>query len=180
MRYTTLIDLREWPELYRNSSIRLLYLHMVLASGYHDHDRDVLRTSIRRLEADCGLTMSAVRNGLRQLEKYKLIVRMKEGWYVRKFIPEQKISRREKTAKEVRDEQLAQARREEKRRDDEQRRQRLLDEQRERTEGEPRFRGQYEAWLKKPDSDARRQWLEREKEHYESLTGTTVKLPWKQ
>ena len=70
MRYTTIIDIRDFPELYRNQNLRLLYLHLVLKSGYHDDDRDQVHTSIRRLGYETGLTVSAVRHGLAMLKKF--------------------------------------------------------------------------------------------------------------
>lgn len=97
MRYTTIIDLTEMPELYKNPNVRLLYLHMVLKSGYHDNDRDWLRASIRRLAADTGLTESATRHALAMLQKAKLIARKDGYWAVRKWIAEQPISARAKS-----------------------------------------------------------------------------------
>lgn len=104
MRYTTIIDIRELPAVYRNQHCRMLYLHLTLASGYHDDDRDQLRTSIRRIAADTGISVSAVRNALKQLEKYGLLTRNGETWSVKKFILEKSITpriRSEKKRKEA-------------------------------------------------------------------------------
>lgn len=86
MRYTTLIDISELPDVYRNKNARLLYMHMVLKSGYHDQDRDVLAMSIRRLASDTGLTLSATRFALAQLEQSGLLKKEAGAWRVKKWI----------------------------------------------------------------------------------------------
>ena len=86
MRYTTVIDISEFPQIYRNLNARLLYIHMALKAGYHDDDRDVCRQSIRNLAADVGITVSAVRNALLQLEKSGLISRGSDCWIVKKWV----------------------------------------------------------------------------------------------
>ena len=86
MRYTTLIDISELPDLYRNKNARLLYMHMVLKSGYHDQDRDQLAMSIRRLASDVGLTISATRFALVQLEQAGLLKKEQGLWRVKKWI----------------------------------------------------------------------------------------------
>ncbi len=101
MRYTTIIDLTEFPALYRSESCRLVYLHLVLRSGYHDHDRDLCGISIRRLAQDTGLTLSAVRCALARLVNAQMIVKQGTLWYVRKFVLEQPITPRAKTAKQA-------------------------------------------------------------------------------
>lgn len=109
MRYTTIIDLREYPELYRNINIRILYLHLVLVSGYHDDDRDQVKTSIRRLAYDCNITLSAARNALRQLSREGLL-RMEDGMYiVTKWTPQKPITSRAKTQDEQQRREAAQA-----------------------------------------------------------------------
>lgn len=86
MRYTTVIDVSEMPEVYRSVNARLLYLHMALKSGWHDDDRDKLRTSLRQLASDCGLTLSATRHAVAVLTKAKLLARDEGGtWHVRKW-----------------------------------------------------------------------------------------------
>lgn len=85
------------PDLYRNLNTRVVYLHLVLKSGYHDNDRDKSTLSIRRLAADSGLTVSAVRNALQQLEKATMIERASDGTTtVRKWILETKPTPRTK------------------------------------------------------------------------------------
>lgn len=99
MRYTTVIDIREIPEVYRNPNIRLLYLHLCLLAGYHDNDRDLVRISIRNLAVSSGLTVSATRHAVAILVKYKLL-RVKGSVYrVRKYIEEGTITPRARTRK---------------------------------------------------------------------------------
>lgn len=100
MRYTTIIDLSEWPALYKNANVRLVYTHLCLKCGYHDYDRDIYSRSLRALAGDCGVSLSACRNALLQLEKYKLIQRQGGLIAVRKWIADQTITARPKTAKQ--------------------------------------------------------------------------------
>ena len=86
MRYTTLIDITEQPDLYRNKNARLLYLHMVLKSGYHDNDRDLLDKSYRILASEVGLTLSATRHAVAQLEAAGLLKKEAGAWRVKKWI----------------------------------------------------------------------------------------------
>lgn len=86
MRYTTLIDITEQPQVYANHHARLLYLHMALRAGYRDEDRDLLAISIRRLAMDCGLSVSATRHALAVLAKAGLIARADKGWRVLKWM----------------------------------------------------------------------------------------------
>lgn len=86
MRYTTVIDITDFPQIYRNIHARLVYIHMALKAGYHDDDRDVCRLSIRNLAADVGISVSATRNALQQLEKSELISRGSDCWIVKKWV----------------------------------------------------------------------------------------------
>lgn len=95
MRYTTIIDLREWPQAYRNTNIRLVYYHLAMVAGYHDYNRDVTEISIRSLSADTGVTISAVRHALRILEGLQLIKRKDGKTFVRKWLAEKKPSPRQ-------------------------------------------------------------------------------------
>jgi len=97
MRYTTIIDLSEFPTVYRNKNVRLVYLHLVLRSGYHDNDRDLIDISIRNLAWSVGLSVSATRHALHILEQARMIKRSGPLWHVRKFIIEQEITPRAKT-----------------------------------------------------------------------------------
>jgi DNA-binding transcriptional regulator YhcF (GntR family) len=103
MRYTTVIDISEITEIYKNPTARLLYLHMSLKAGYHDVDRDLVRLSIRRLSADVGVTVSATRHALHQLERSGLLTREGELWRVKKWVEEQQITTRAKTKREMQD-----------------------------------------------------------------------------
>ena len=99
MRYTTIIDIREIPEVYRNQNVRLLYLHLCLLAGYHDNDRDLVRISVRNLATSSGLTVSATRHAVKILVKWK-ILRVKGSIYrVRKYIEEGTITPRARTRK---------------------------------------------------------------------------------
>lgn len=100
MRYTTIIDLSEFPAVYRNKNVRLVYLHLVLKSGYHDNDRDLIDISIRNLAWAVDLSVSATRHALHILEQARMIKRAGPLWHVRKFIIEQEITPRAKTQKE--------------------------------------------------------------------------------
>lgn len=79
MRYTTVIDISEFRATYKNLNARLLYLHLALKSGYHDDDRDLIATSIRRMASDAGLTVSAVRHALATLERDGLVTKSEDG-----------------------------------------------------------------------------------------------------
>ena len=103
MRYTTIIDISEFPALYRNVNARIIYLHLTLRSGYHDADRDLANVSIRRLALETGVTISATRHALQVLEAHQLIKRQGAAWIVKKWIPEQTITSRPKTEKKRRE-----------------------------------------------------------------------------
>lgn len=94
MRYTTVIDISEYPAIYRNRNARLLYIHMALKAGYHDNDRDLLNTSIRMLAYQSGLTVSAVRHALQVLEGAGLLTRDGLTWRVKKWVLEEKPTSR--------------------------------------------------------------------------------------
>lgn len=100
MRYTTVIDISDIPSVYRNKNTRLVYLHLCLKCGYHDADRDIYDRSLRALAGDCGLSLSAVRNALNQLEQARLVAKHAGVYYIRKWLAEQPITARPKTAKQ--------------------------------------------------------------------------------
>lgn len=106
MRYTTIIDITEYPGLYTNANCRLVYLHLVLRSGYHDDDRDMIKISLRRLAMVTGITVAATRHALAQLAKSGLITRTVSGWQVKKFVMTEEPTKRAKTKREMA-EQLA-------------------------------------------------------------------------
>lgn len=101
MRYTTVIDISEITEIYKNPTVRLIYMHMCLKAGYHDVDRDLVKLSIRRLSADVGVTVSATRHALHQLERVGLLTREGDLWRVKKWVEEQQITTRAKTKREM-------------------------------------------------------------------------------
>lgn len=94
MRYTTVIDISENKELYRNKNCRLLYLHMALKCGYHDEDRDQLDCSLRNLAYAVGITLSACRHALARLQSEGLIEREGELWRVKKWVKSETITSR--------------------------------------------------------------------------------------
>lgn len=85
MRYTTIIDITEFPTVYRNNNAVLLYLHLVLRAGWHDSDRDTLRISFRQLAQAVGMTLSATRHAVRVLTEAKLLQRDGDVWRVKKW-----------------------------------------------------------------------------------------------
>lgn len=98
MRYTTLIDIREIPAVWSCLSAKLLYIHLVLAAGFHDDDRDIVNDSFRGLAAKTGLTLSSVRHAVRVLTDSGLLRRQDDLWIVKKWIPVKKISQRPTSA----------------------------------------------------------------------------------
>lgn len=99
MRYTTVIDIREFPQIYRNNNAKLVYLHLVLVSGYHDEDRDQTPISIRQICYDTGLSLSAVRHSLKVLISAGLLTRSGITWTVKKFVLDKPISPRIRSEK---------------------------------------------------------------------------------
>lgn len=99
MRYTTIIDIREFPQIYRNDHAKLVYLHLVLVSGYHDEDRDQTPISIRQICYDTGLSLSAVRHSLKVLISAGLLSRSGINWTVKKFVLDKPISPRIRSEK---------------------------------------------------------------------------------
>lgn len=84
-RYTTIIDI-SGVSCYRSVSVRLLYLHLCLKAGYHKEDMDVVHSSLVQLAAGSGLTVSAVRHALGQLEAAGLVSREGSALRVVKFV----------------------------------------------------------------------------------------------
>lgn len=101
MRYTTVIDISEIPEIYRNKNVCRLYFHLCLKAGYHDDDRDIIRQSVRGMSYETGLSLSATRNAIAQLLKHGLLEKTSDSLKVRKFVVEMAISRRARTRKEI-------------------------------------------------------------------------------
>lgn len=88
MRYTTIIDITEFPAVYKNHNARLLYLHLVLKSGYHDQDRDLVSMSLRSMAEQAGLTLSATRHAIGQLERAGLLTKEGDRWRAKKWFIE--------------------------------------------------------------------------------------------
>lgn len=101
MRYTTIVDISQMQDIYRNTNLRLVYLHLCLRSGYHDDDRDKIRISIRKLAEEAGLTVSATRHALRRLQADHLLQRDGEVWMVKKYIIDNPPTPRPKVKKTV-------------------------------------------------------------------------------
>lgn len=116
MRYTTVIDISEFPSVYKNPNARLVYLHMALKSGYHAEDKDKLKSSIRRIAMAVGLTVSATRHALAQLEREQLITKTDSGWMVKKWVvetfPEKNQVKKKTAAQEERERQQEKERQE--------------------------------------------------------------------
>lgn len=88
MRYTTIIDITDNSKLWRNDHLLRLYYWLVCKCGYHDDDRDIIKLSIADISAATRLTVSAVRNGLKQLTTAGLLTKLDGGGYkVTKWIP---------------------------------------------------------------------------------------------
>lgn len=85
MRYTTVIDISDDEQLYRNRNAVLVYLHLSLKAGYHDDDRDICRISIRNLAWQLGITVSAARHALRVLTDRQLLTKEGDAWRVKKW-----------------------------------------------------------------------------------------------
>lgn len=95
MRYTTIIDIRDFPSIWKSQSCRQLYLYMTLAAGFEDYNRDEVRDSMRELAYKSGLTLSATRHALKQLARARLVVRRDKTWKVAKWLQSPTISPRE-------------------------------------------------------------------------------------
>ena len=149
MRYTTIIDITEIPELYRNHNARLIYLHLTLKSGYRDNDRDMIKISIRNLAMRTGMSVSATRHALAILTRHHRLSRAGDTWIVRKWIIEDTITPRARTKKQQRAQDAAQYQREQQ----QERQKREDQERRYRTElekaGKTSFMVYYEGLLEK-------------------------------
>lgn len=86
MRYTTIIDITEFPVIWRNPNAARLYFFMAMKCGYHDDDRDVLEMSLRTMAGQTDLTLSAIRNALGQLQKAGLATKDGDTWRVKKWV----------------------------------------------------------------------------------------------
>lgn len=109
MRYTTVIDISEYPTLYGNVHCRILYFHMALKAGYHDEDRDIYRGSIRTLAVQSGLTVSATRHALAVLSRANLLTKVDNGWRVTKWVLTPSITARPKNRTEAAERKAAES-----------------------------------------------------------------------
>lgn len=100
MRYTTIVDIRDLPQIWNNPNITRAYLYLCLSSGYHDTDRDLVHVSVRGLAALTGLSVAASRHALQQLQKAGLITRQGDAWKVVKFVITEAPTTRPKTKRE--------------------------------------------------------------------------------
>lgn len=100
MRYTTLIDISQYP-LYRNTNVRLVYMHLCLRAGYHDEDRDLIAISYRQLASEVGITLSACRHALKVLSSAKLIQQQDGFIWVRKWLQDPVITPRKEVSKKA-------------------------------------------------------------------------------
>lgn len=101
MRYTTVIDISENRQLYANHNAVLVYLHLCLRAGYHDHDRDMVSISIRNLASDIGVTVSACRHAIKLLTAAGLVTRTAGTgtvgtWTVKKWLIDEPPTPRQK------------------------------------------------------------------------------------
>ena len=170
MRYTTIIDITEVPEVYRNHNARLIYLHLVLKSGYRDNDRDMIKISIRNLAMRTGMSVSATRHALTILTRHHLLSRAGETWLVKKWIIEDTITPRARTKKQQTAQNVAQAHRAQQAELDK----RMEQERRERAElqkaGKTSFMLYYESLVEKAqngDIDAKTK-VEKYRDDYEN------------
>lgn len=157
------------PRIYRNQNCRLVYLHLVLRSGWHDHDRDLIDISIRNLAYAAGLTVSATRHALHMLETEGLIKRQGTLWAIKKWIIEDEPTPRARTRTHQKQLEIAAERR---RVQDENERARELEKiqrQKEFEEGKTSFMQWYEYMAKKAaagDAEAQKT-CERNRKAYE-------------
>lgn len=150
MRYTTVIDITEYRQIYKSANCRLVYLHLALRAGYHDDDRDIVDISIRNLAMRVGITVSAARHALAMLEKSGLLTRSGGVMIVRKWCEQKPVTKRQpsqlpadRQAAMADERRRIQERQEEKQRREEQERQDL------ERRGKSSFMVYYEAQLEK-------------------------------
>ena len=177
MRYTTIIDLSEYASLYRNHNVRLVYLHMVLKSGWHDEDRDILDMSIRALAQGAGLSISSVRHALKMLEKSHLVVRQGNVWSVRKWVLQETPTPRPRTIKGKKQIEVSERRAVEQAQLDSKLEQSRIEREKMHAAGKTSFMLYYEALQKKAaagDVDAQ-ELVARHRATYESQTKSMKK-----
>lgn len=67
MRYTTIVDLRDWSLLYRSKNVRLLWLHLSLSAAHEGYSKGYYICTIRGLADEVGLTPGECRHALKLL-----------------------------------------------------------------------------------------------------------------
>lgn len=105
MRYTTIIDITDIPQVYNNINATRVYLHLCLTCGFTADDMDTLRISYRQLAAQLNITLSAVRYSLNLLTRYHLITIEGNIITVRKYLPKAEYKDRPKTQQEFKDQE---------------------------------------------------------------------------
>lgn len=170
MRYTTIIDISQ-SEIYKNVNARLVYLHLCLKAGYHDEDRDLIVVSIRNLAIQVGLTLSATRFAVFQLEKLHLLTHTGSVWRVKKWVDEQSITSRKKTALQAKNEAAAHAAAEARRAEAEKQAEETARREEIRNSGKTPFEQYYEAMIiKAQQGDIHAaEVVEKRKDMYESI-----------
>lgn len=118
-----MIDISEIPTVYRNPNARLLYIHLALKADYRGENLDKARLSLCQLASGAGLTISAVRHGLKVLQHAGLVKRDGDAWAVTKWLQPEPARKRPKTAQEQ--QQLSAAEERQKREDEQERRHQL-------------------------------------------------------
>lgn len=171
MRYTTVIDVTEIADVWRNPNISRLYFFMALKCGYHDDDRDILKISLRSLAAQASLTISATRHALKVLVSLQLVTQEKDAFRIKKFILEQKVTPRARTKQQQEAKNLAEQREAEQRKLD-----KKLEEERRMRGNDELFVKQVEEFIKKPSSITRNSFLKASQERYFNLTGKHIEI----
>lgn len=156
MRYTTIIDVTEVEEVWRNDNACRAYLFLALRCSYQDQDRDEITISTRQLAYKVGITHAASRHALHILEKHGLLVPLGNSkWRVTKFVVTENPTSRPKTKREKLEREIAREREEaEQRREHEAEERRRLEEE---NDGKSGFMVHYENKMKAAeagDSDA--------------------------
>lgn len=105
MRYTTIIDITDIPQVYNNINATRLYLHLSLTCGFTADDMDTIRISYRQLASQLNITLSAVRHSLNLLIRYHLITIEGNIITVRKYLPKAEYKDRPKTQQEFKDQE---------------------------------------------------------------------------
>lgn len=106
MRYTTIIDITDIPQVYNNINATRVYLHLCLTCGFTADDMDTIRISYRQLAAQLSMTLAAVRHSLSLLIRYHLITIEDNIISVRKYLPKAEYKDRPKTQQAFKDEQF--------------------------------------------------------------------------